>query len=108
MSDQNIPVNIPSPPGSSPAHGSTLWVWEIVKLVQHQEDQTKKIKLTEYVTARSIEWVWDYLAFDLLDESVEIESIHRAAPIVAVLEAPNDQAQAQPPTATPERKGDNQ
>ncbi len=81
---------------SAPLTGSALWLWEIVKLVQDQKDVTKKLKVSEFVTAYRIEWVWDYLALDRADEGVEIQSIVRAAPIVAQLVAPEPERTKEP------------
>jgi len=82
------------------AHGSAAvpYVWEVLRLIPHPQDEKKHTRCSMLLAAETIEQVWEYLAADRADAATEIESIARLAPLVATL----------PPNVPDQRGGANE
>ena len=91
----------PQKPGQfAEAHGSAAvpYVWEVLRLIPHPQDEKKHTRCSMLLAAETIEQVWEYLAADRADAATEIESIARLAPLVATL----------PPNVPDQRGGANE
>lgn len=76
--------------GAAPRSAAVPYVWEVLRLIPHPQDEKKHTRCSMLLAAETIEQVWEYLAVDRADAATEIESIARLAPLVVTL-PPNDE-----------------
>jgi hypothetical protein len=74
-------MNEPKPTTQEPLYG-----WQIEQIMPDPADETKDIRCATIVAAQRSEQVWEYLAGDRNDPRVEVVTIRRFGPIVAIFQ----------------------
>jgi hypothetical protein len=91
MIPDTLPKNSSEPEGCA---GSAFSVWRI-QSVRWNHTRTEGKESNEYVAAKTIDDVWEYLRFDRADEGVEIKGIFWEVPLTKIL-SQNSQEQGRP------------
>lgn len=86
--DSEQPTIPPLPPAACSA--AIPYVWEVLRLIPHPQDEKKHTRCSMLLAAETIEQVWDYIAADRADAATEIEAISRIGPLVATLPPNSD------------------
>lgn len=74
-------MNEPNSPTKTELYG-----WQIDRVMPDPANETKDIRCITILAARRIEDIWDWLAADRNDPRVEIVTLKRFGPIVAILD----------------------